>query len=117
MILYGISNCDTVRKAKKYLENQHADFQFHDFRKDGLTPAHIQQWLNSVSFADIVNKRSTSWRSLDEEAKNTLSSEVASDDALDILSRQPTLIKRPVLQVADKVFIGFKESDYQSLFT
>lgn len=115
MILFGISNCDTVRKAKKFLENAQIDYQFHDFRKDGLTPSHIEKWLKTVSMSDLVNKRSTAWRTLDEEQKALLSSDDDTLEALELLCKIPTLIKRPLLEKCDQILLGFKESDYQNL--
>lgn len=113
MILFGISNCDTVRKARKFLENQPIEFTFHDFRKDGLQSSDIENWLAFVSFDDIVNKRSTSWRALEETQKTLLSAQTPTTEALNLLCANPTLIKRPVLQGQDKVLLGFKEADYQ----
>lgn len=115
MNLYGISNCDTVRKARKYLESQQVDFDFIDFRKDGLHKETIQQWLANADFSQLVNKRSTSWRALDEQQKTLLTAETASDAAISLLIEQPTLIKRPVLQQDDIVLFGFKETDYQQI--
>jgi len=112
MILFGISNCDTVRKAKKYLESQSLSFEFHDFRKNGLDAETVTHWLNKVDSKSLVNKRSTSWRALDDSQKALLSSDQLSAEAVQILLAQPTLIKRPVLQTDNQVLLGFKEADY-----
>lgn len=115
MELFGISNCDTVRKARNYLDAQQCDYQFIDFRKDGLQIAHLQKWLERSSLSEIVNKRSTSWRALQEQEKTLLSSNEATPAALQLLISQPTLIKRPVLQTADKLLFGFNQAEYQQL--
>jgi len=111
MILYGIPNCDTVRKARNFLETKQIEYTFHDFRKDGLTEATIQQWLESQPIEILVNKRSTSWKQISEEQKQALMS--ATD--LSVLTELPTLIKRPVLQTESKLFVGFKAAEYETL--
>ncbi len=109
IILYGIPNCDTVRKARKFLEAQQVDYQFHDFRKDGLTKDILQNWLRQQPIDVIVNKRSTGWKQLSDEQKQQL---MAGDDIL-LLADIPTLIKRPVLQTDTAILFGFNEADYQ----
>lgn len=109
IILYGIPNCDTVRKARKFLEAQQVDYQFHDFRKDGLTEDTLQNWLQQQPIDVIVNKRSTGWKQLTDEQKQQL---MAGDNML-LLAEIPTLIKRPVLQTDTALLFGFKEPDYQ----
>ncbi len=117
MILYGIPNCDTVRKARKFLENNQILYQFHDFKKDGLSLELLQTWLAQHPITTLVNKRSTSWRQLTEVQKEAL----ISHNELSILMAHPTLIKRPVLQCEDSnpssILIGFSEKTYQSLKT
>ena len=115
MILYGIPNCDTVRKARKFLEQNNIPYQFHDFRKDGVTLELLQTWLKQHPITTLVNKRSTSWRQLNESQKEALISHCE----LTTLIEHPTLIKRPVLQTDNTpnspIIIGFKESEYQTL--
>ena len=117
MILYGIPNCDTVRKARKFLENHQISYQFHDFRKDGITLQLLQAWLTECPITTLVNKRSTSWRQLSEQQKEAL---ILHND-LSILVEHSTLIKRPVLetQSTDKprLMVGFNEKMYQLLKT
>ena len=69
MILYGISNCDTVKKAKNWLETNNLDYRFHDFRKQGLETETVQDWLNQIPWDKLLNKRSTTWRNLDTEVQ------------------------------------------------
>lgn len=109
MILYGISNCDTVRKARRFLEQENIEFSFHDFRKDGLTAEHIEAWLQQVDVNTLINKRSTTWKQLDEANRE----KVLAGDIIDICIANPTLIKRPVLSQQDKVIVGFSEKTYQ----
>ena len=72
MILYGISNCDTVKKAKNWLESNNLDYRFHDFRKQGLEPEIIQDWLTQISWDKLLNKRSTTWRNLESEVQQSV---------------------------------------------
>lgn len=110
MILYGISNCDTVRKARKFLENQQVDFQFHDFRKDGLDLATIQNWLKTIDFSELLNKRSTTWKNLSESDRQAIENQ-----DLTLLAQNPTLIKRPVLVTENTLLVGFNPERYQEV--
>jgi Spx/MgsR family transcriptional regulator len=109
--LYGISNCDTVRKAKKWLETHSIPFQFHDFRKDGLAVEDVQRWLKQVPFETLLNKRSTTWKQLNDEQKQALTERYD----LSLLVEHPTLIKRPVLEISEPftVVVGFKPETYE----
>lgn len=109
LVLYGIPNCDTVKKARKWLEQQQIDYQFHDFRQQGLTPETVQQWCEQLGWEALLNKRSTSWRALDEADKTDLDA----NKAMALMLAQPTLIKRPVLNINGQYQVGFKDADYQ----
>ena len=109
--LYGIPNCDTVKKARTWLEKHNVDYQFHDFRKDGLSQSTVENWLNELAWDKVVNKRSTTWRSLDEETKSSMDSSIAVQEIL----KQPTLVKRPVIESANNLLFGFNETAYQEL--
>ncbi|KAA0874710.1 ArsC family reductase [Nitrincola tapanii] len=106
--LFGISNCDTVRKAHKWLDAEQLDYHFHDFRKDGLTQEQIQSWLEYVSLEQILNKRGTTWRQL-PDADKALSDAQA---LIQLILTHPTLIKRPVLETPKGCLIGFNELNY-----
>lgn len=111
MKMYGIPNCDTVRKARKFLEGNETEYEFHDFKKQGLSIETIQSWLLSQPIDVIVNKRSTSWKQLSDEQKQNLMNQID----LSPLTEMPTLIKRPVLETNSTLLIGFKEDEYQAL--
>jgi len=113
MILYGIKNCDTVRKARRWLEANHVDFHFHDFRTDGLDQTIITSWLESVSWEVLLNKRSTTWKQLDDPRKEQLNQSIA----IELMLENPTLIKRPVLSDNSNCIVGFKEADYAAHFS
>lgn len=110
--LYGISNCDTVRKARKWLEQNGLDYHFHDFRKDGLTETQLLQLEQQLGWETLLNKRSTSWRQLDKSQQESINRE----SALALMIAHPTLIKRPVLEQENGAIVGFKENQYQQFF-
>ncbi|MCL1114099.1 ArsC family reductase [Shewanella basaltis] len=112
MTLYGIKNCDTVRKARKWLEAEKIDYTFHDFREDGLTTDMVNQWVSTVGWEVLFNKRSTSFRSLNDADK----ADITQDKAIALMVEHPTLIKRPVLVKQNNILIGFKAEQYQAWF-
>ncbi|MFK8067617.1 MAG: ArsC family reductase [Gammaproteobacteria bacterium] len=111
MILYGISNCDTIKKAKKWLSDQMVAFQFHDFRKDGLETEQLEIWIDALGWEVLLNKRGTTWRKLDESDQADLDAE----KACALMVKHPALIKRPVLVTADEIIVGFKPEEYARL--
>ncbi|MCL1144586.1 ArsC family reductase [Shewanella marinintestina] len=112
MTLFGIKNCDTVRKARKWLAANQLDVAFHDFREDGLATEQIEQWASIVGWEALFNKRSTSFRNLTDTEK----SDINEKKAIALMALYPTLIKRPVLVKDGQVQVGFKETDYQNWF-
>jgi len=110
--LYGIRNCDTVKKARKWLEAHEVNYTFHDFRDDGLDPRTLSKWTAQLGWEALLNRRSTSWRQLEEADRTGLDATKAQA----LMLRQPTLIKRPVLEGQDQVLVGFSEQTYQGLF-
>jgi arsenate reductase len=112
MILYGIKNCDTVKKARRWLEANDVAYTFHDFRADGLNQSTIETWLKKVSWEILLNKRGTTWRKLDDPRKEQLDETIA----VELMLANPTLIKRPVMTRNDDCVVGFKEADYAAYF-
>lgn len=115
--LYGINNCDSVKKAKKWLGDNEIVYVFHDFRADGLTTEQIKHWLEQVPREKLLNKRSTTWKQLPDGLKNELTADNAADSLfIDTMTEHPTLIKRPVLAISsDNIQVGFSAADYQQL--
>jgi arsenate reductase len=111
--LYGIKNCDTVRKARKWLDANKIQHQFHDFREQGLDQDTVAKWCQTLGWETVFNKRSTSFRSLDDAQKSDLTEQ----KAIALMLQHPTLIKRPVLDNHSTIMVGFKEADYQAWFT
>lgn len=110
--LYGIKNCDTIKKARRWLEEHHIEYTFHDFREDGLAPSQIQQWVAELGWETLVNKRSTTWKTLDETTKAALDDKTV----IDVIAKSPTLIKRPLLDTGTSRHVGFKAAEYDTLF-
>lgn len=108
--LYGIKNCDTVKKARKWLDDHAIEYRFHDFRSDGLDRSLLEQFENALGWENMLNRHSTSWRQLPEQQQADLNRE----SALQLMLEVPTLIKRPVMNTGDKTLIGFKVADYQA---
>ncbi|MDY4280959.1 MAG: ArsC family reductase [[Pasteurella] mairii] len=106
--VYGIKNCDTVKKALKWLTDHHIEHKLHDYRVDGLDPNFLTQAEAQFGWEALVNKRSTTWRNLDENIKKTLDKSTA----LSVLAEQPTLIKRPIILQDNVALIGFDADEY-----
>ncbi|GED21027.1 Spx/MgsR family RNA polymerase-binding regulatory protein [Halomonas sabkhae] len=111
MTLMLIHNCDTCRRARKELESKGIPFQTHDLRKDGLSAALLEHILEHVPVMTLLNKRSTTWRQLDDADKADLDS----NQARELMLAHPTLVKRPLLDTGDTVIVGFKDGDYDTL--
>jgi len=111
IILYGIKNCDSVKKARKWLDEHQIAYQFHDFRVDGLTQQQLARFISRGSWENLLNKRSTSWKQLEVAQKLDLTA----DKAAALMLNNPTLIKRPVLETDKYFLIGFSVETYQTL--
>lgn len=110
--IYGIKNCDTVKKALKWLDQAGVNYTFHDFRVQGFDQMLWQEFTAKTDWQNLINKRSTSYRNLDDEIKQNLNI----DNATEAVLEQPTLIKRPVLIHNAQLHLGFKAADYQAIF-
>ena len=106
--LYGIPNCDTVKKARKWLDAQTIDYDFHDYKKEGADPARLASWSDAVGWEVLLNKRGTTFRKLDDEAK----ADIDRDKAIALMAEHPSMIKRPVVGHAGGILVGFKEEDW-----
>ena len=108
--LYGIPNCDTVRKARKWMDQRGLDYDFHDFREDGLDEKALGTWADSCGWQSLLNKRSTSFRNLSDEDKRV----TERDHAVRLMLDNPTLIKRPIMTHGQTVLVGFNESEWEN---
>ena len=108
--IYGIKNCDTMKKARRFLESHNVDYQFHDYRTDGVDEKFIQSLIKKHGWETVVNKRGTTWRKLDD----TVKSETNASNAAELLVEQPAMIKRPVLVAGKQSLVGFSADDYKT---
>ena len=111
--LYGIKNCDSVKKARAWLDTHQIEYQFHDYRAEGLSPVLLDTLIEKAGWESLLNKRSNSWRTLTDQQKTDLNAAKATSLMLD----NPTLIKRPVLDTGAQLLIGFDEDSYQTLMS
>ena len=109
--VYGIKNCDSVKKARKWLLAHSLDYQFIDLREDGIDSNTLALWIKQVGWEVILNKRGTTWRNLGTEQQQS----VNQTNVVDLLQANPTLIKRPVLDVDGIISVGFTSESYDQL--
>lgn len=107
----GLKSCDTCRKAKKWLEAEGIAYQAVDVRADGLARADVEKWLEAVGWEVLVNKRGTTWRTLDDAIKQTMDAAKAVDVILD----NPAVMKRPVFVKGDQIIVGFKAEQQEAV--
>lgn len=116
--VFGIPNCDTVKKSRVWLQEHAIDFVFHDFKKQGLDRNTIEHWLQHLSLDVLINRKGTSWRALSDEQKAAASNQ---EQAIALMLNQPSLIKRPVLQISQgqqiqHVSVGFSNAQFEDIF-
>ena len=102
----------SLAALRKWLDEHSVDYQFHDFKKDGLDDALLSRWEKSVGWEALINRRGTTWRSLPQAVRDNINAQTAEK----IMLEHPASIKRPLLAHADRLFLGFKEADYSALF-
>ena len=110
--LYGIKNCDTMKKARKWLAENQIEYHFHDYRKDGLEKKQLQAWSKSLGWETLLNRRGTTWRKLPEEVRNRINEKTA----IELMLEQPAMIKRPLLDTGSGLYAGFSPENYKQLF-
>jgi Spx/MgsR family transcriptional regulator len=110
--LYGIKNCDTIKKAKAWLAENNIEFNYHDYRQDGLDKNWLESAENALGWELILNKRGTTFRQLSDEQKENLDK----DSALALMLEQPAMIKRPILIHKAQHHLGFKATQYSDIF-
>ncbi|QEY26326.1 arsenate reductase [Neisseria zalophi] len=112
--LYGITNCDAVKKARTWLSENHIDYEFVDFKKSPPDEALIKSWLKDIDLAVLLNKRGTTWRKLSSEQQ---ASAATQEGAIKLMVENPSLIKRPVLNHSGHNQVGFQAASYQETFS
>ena len=111
--LYGIPNCDTVKKARTWLTEQGIAYDFHDFKKAGVSPELLQAWLHVLGRDVLLNRRGTTWRALPQDRKDAV---VDDASAIALMMEAPSLIKRPVLDKDGAMHVGFSADQYLQIF-
>lgn len=107
--VYGIPNCNTVKKAIDWLNRNNLSYEFHDYNKQGITQDKLKEWSKHFGWETILNKNGTTWRELPEEIKESVTSE---KKAIEIMSDKTSTIKRPIVEANDKYLIRFNEEEY-----
>ena len=114
MIAYGIKNCNTVKSALEWLKKNHVAFDFHDYKSKGITESKLKEWSKQIGWEQLINKRGTTWRSLDIETQAAIRSEKA---AIELMLEKTSVIRRPILEVNGKILaVGFDEDEYRKAF-
>ncbi len=114
MIVYGIKNCNTVKKALDWLNKNKIEFEFHDYKKSGISATKLKEWIKQVGWESLVNKKGTTWRQLDESIKAKITNQ---KEAIALMTEKTSVIKRPLIEADGKVLaLGFDEEEYKKSF-
>lgn len=113
MIVYGIPNCDSVKKATVWLKNKKLAFTFHNFRESGITAAKLNAWCKQVGWELLLNKKSTTWHGLTPEQQAAVTTQKA---AVQVMQTHHSIIKRPVIEYNGKIIVGYNEARYEQEF-
>ncbi len=109
--VYGIPNCDTTKKARRWLDDNGVEYTFHDYKKLGVPAQKLTRWVKQAGWEAVLNKRGTTWRKLDDSLKHHIDAKAA----IKIMLDNPSIIKRPVLEAGKTLLIGFQPDDYRQL--
>lgn len=112
--IYGIPNCDSVAKSRKWLDANDVPYTFHDYKKEGADPAKLREWILAHGLDTVLNKRGTTYRKLSDEEKADAAD---SHKAIELLVQHPSMIKRPVLEHLGSSLVGFKEDQWSALLS
>ena len=113
-IVYGIPNCDTIKKTRDWFTKHKIAYEFHDYKKQGISVQKLKTWSKQLGWESLLNKRGTTWRQLDPAIQATITNEKA---AINLLAEYTSMIKRPLIEQGDKVVaLGFNEAEYAKLF-
>jgi Spx/MgsR family transcriptional regulator len=110
MKVYGIPNCDTVKKARDWFTANHLDYEFHDFKKLGISEEKLKEWDAKVGYEKFLNQKSTTWKELESQVKDSIKT---SADAINLLQQKTSMIKRPVIEKDGFLFFGFDAKVYE----
>lgn len=111
--IYGIKNCDTMKKARTWLNDKNVPHEFHNYKKDGADAEMLKQALTQHSWDTVINKRGRTWHQLPDDVKSAMNAE----NAIEIALENPSIIKRPLLVHGETVTLGFKSETYEQIFS
>lgn len=113
-IVYGIPNCNSVKKARTWLDEHNISYEFHDYKKLGITKARLSSWSKQKGWEELINKKGTTWRGLDETTQSTITNQAA---AINLMTENTSVIKRPVIEKDNQIVaIRFDEAAYEEAF-
>jgi Spx/MgsR family transcriptional regulator len=114
MIVYGIKNCNTVKRSLEWLTKNKIEFEFHDYKSKGITKEKLKGWTKQVGWESLVNRKGTTWRQLDSSVQSKVTNQA---NAIALMTEKTSVIKRPLLEEKGKVIaLGFDESEYKKIF-
>ena len=113
LIVYGIPNCDTVKKTRDWLKKKKIGFQFHDYKKQGIGKVKLEDWCAKVGWEVLLNRKSATWRELSGAEQERATNQPM---AIKIMMKNNSIIKRPVIEFGEKLVVGFDEEEYKMLF-
>jgi len=109
MIVYGIPNCDTIKKTTDWLKKNKISYQFHDYKKSGIDKITLEKWCKKVGWEIVLNKKSSTWRSLPPNVQEKISN---LEQAIKIMMENSSIIKRPVIENGNNLLIGYDEKEF-----
>ena len=110
--LYAIPNCNTVKKARAWLDEHHIEYEFHNYKKQGIDKATLKQWVDELTWEVVINRKGMTWRKLDESVRNSMNNE----KAIDIMLENQSIIKRPLIVKGHHKLLGFNNDEYLEFF-
>jgi len=112
LTMFGIKNCDTIKKARTWLEDRGVAYAFHDYKAEGIDEARLRRWCAAVGWEVLLNRAGTTFRKLPDADK----AGIDADKAVALMQAQPSMIKRPVIEAGDALIVGFKPDIYSAAF-
>ncbi len=110
--IFGISNCDTIKKARAWLAEHGIEYEFHDYKKAGIDEDTLRDWISTAGWEILLNRRGMMWRKVSPETKASINKNIA----IELMLETPSIIKRPVLRIGNHIEVGFKPEQYAAIF-
>lgn len=107
--VYGIPNCDVIKKAVTWLNKNNIPFEFHDYKKEGIAPARLKEWCRTAGWETVFNKRSSTWKEVSADLGGVIDTQA---EAIRVMQQHTSIIKRPVIEVNGDIIVGFNENEY-----